>query len=121
MEVTDMNDVAFTITLGGLLNTILIIVAIVAIIFLIILLAKVAKSLSTLPQTMAHVEKVMGDIEAITGVAKDGAEGAKAVVTKASAALTGIKQATDENRGQVRAAASLVNAVTGLVSLLKKK
>ena len=111
----------YQITLGSLLQVILIVVAIVAIVFLIVLLAKIAKSLSTLPSTMQHVDQVMADVEKIVCVAKDGAEGAKAVVTKASATLTGVNEVMDSNKGTLKAATSFVNACTSLASLVKKK
>ncbi len=111
----------YTITVGSLLTAILITVAIVAIVVLIVLLIKISKSLSTLPSTMQHVDQVMSDVEAIVGVAKDGAEGAKAVVTKASAALSGVNEVVDSNKGTLKAATSFVNACTSLASLIKKK
>ena len=109
-----------TISLDALLKAALIVVAIVALIYLIVLLSKVSKAISTLPSTMQHVDQVMSDVEKIVGVAKDGAEGAKAVVTKASAALTGVNEVIDTNKGTFKAATSFVNSVTSLASLLKK-
>ena len=114
-------DQTITLTVGSLLTAILIVVAIVALIFLIVLLAKIAKSLSSLPSTMQHVDSVMADIETIVGVAKDGAQGAKAVVTKASAALNGVNEVVNTNKGTFKAATSLINAITSLASLAKKK
>ena len=111
----------YTISVGSLLTAILIIVAIIAIVFIIVLLAKIAKSLNTLPSTMQHVDNVLADVETIVGVAKSGAEGAKAVVTKASAALSGVNEVMDSNKGTLKAATSFVNAVTSLASLVKKK
>ena len=109
-----------TISLDVLLKGILIIVAVIALIYLIIVLSKMAKALSSLPSTMQHVDQVMADVEKIVGVAKDGAEGAKAVVGKASAALTGVNDVIDTNKGTLKAATSFVNSVTSLASLLKK-
>ena len=111
----------YTISVGSLLTAILILVAIIAIVFLIVLLARIAKSLSTLPSTMQHLDTVMADVEAIVDVAKSGAEGARNVVVKAADALTGVKEVVDSDKGTLKAATSLVNAVTSLASLLKKK
>ena len=101
-----------TITLDSLLRTILLIVAIIAVIVLIVLLIKVIKELKTLPSTMEHVDGIIGDVETISNAGKN-------AVVKAGAAIAGIKQAADENRGPVRAATGFVNAVASLVSLVK--
>ena len=111
----------YTISVGSLLTAILILVAIIAIIFIIVLLARIARSLSTLPSTMQHLDNVMADVEAIVDVAKSGAEGARNVVEKASAALTGVNEVMDSNKGTLKAATSFVNACTSLASLIKKK
>ena len=103
-----------TITLDSLLRTILLVVAIIAVIVLIVLMIKIIKALKTLPSTMAHVDGIIDDVETISNAGKN-------VVVKAGAALAGIKQATDENRGPVRAATSFVNAMTGFVTLLRSK
>ena len=110
-----------TISLDVLLKGILIIVAVVALIYLIVVLSRISKAMSSLPSTMKHVDQVMADVEKIVGVAKDGAEGAKAVVSKASAALTGVNEVIDTNKGTFKAATSFVNACTSLASLLKNK
>ena len=104
----------FTVTLDSLLKCILMIVAIIAIIFLIVLLAKAIKALKTLPSTMEHVDGIIGNVETISNAGKN-------VVTTASAAISGIKEAADENRGPVRAATSFVNAVSSLITLIRKK
>ena len=103
-----------TITLDSLLRTILLIVGIVAVIVLIVLMIKVIKALRTLPSTLEHVDGIIENVETISNAGKN-------VVVKAGAALSGIKQATDENRGPVRAATSFVNAITGFVTLLRSK
>ncbi|MBO4861586.1 MAG: hypothetical protein J5535_01645 [Firmicutes bacterium] len=103
----------FTITLDSLLKTILLILGIAAVIILIVLMVKVIKALKTLPNTMRNVDSIVDNVETLSTAGRD-------AVTKASAALTGIKQAADENRGPVRAATSLIAATTGLVALLKK-
>ena len=110
-----------TISLDVLLKAVLIIVAVIALIYLIVLLSRISKAMSSLPSTMQHVDQVMADVEKIVGVAKDGAEGAKAVVTKASTALTGVNEVIDTNKGTLKAATSFINAVTSLASLAKKK
>lgn len=102
----------FTITLDSLLKTILLVVAIVAVIILIVLMIKIIKALKSVPDTLDHVHGIIDNVETISDAGKN-------VVTSASAAIAGIKQATDENRGPVRAATSFVNAVTGLVTLVK--
>ena len=104
----------FTITLDSLLRSILLIVAIIAIIVLIVLLVKVIKALKTLPSTMEHVDSIIGNVD-------DLSIGAKNTVHKAAAALTSVKDAADANKGPVRAATGFVNAVSSLISLVKKQ
>ena len=104
----------FTITLDSLLRTILLVVGIAAVIILIVLMAKAIKILKTLPDTMKHVDSILDNVDTVSTAGRN-------AVVKAGAALAGIKQAADENRGPVRAATSFVNAVTSLVALTKNK
>ncbi len=103
-----------TITLKGVLLTVLGIAGIVLLIYLIVLAANLIK-------TLKKTNEILDDAKVISGTAADKVQKLDVMVDSLSESAGTVADALKGNQSIIAAATHVINAATGFVNILKKK
>lgn len=101
-----------TITLKGLLLTLLAVLGMVLLIYLILLIRK-------LIGTLRQVDEILADAKVVSGVASDKAQKVDGIIDDAGDAVGSIVDAIKGNQSVVAAASSLVNTFSSVIGLVR--
>ena len=102
-----------TLTLKGVLLTIIAILGIVALAYLIVIMANLAK-------TLKKTNAILDDAKAITEVAADKAQKLDGAIDGLAESAAGIADALKGNKSVIAAATSVVNAASSVAGVIKK-
>ena len=102
-----------TITLKGLLLTLLAVLGMVLLIYLILLIRK-------LIGTLRQVDEILADAKVVSGIASDKAQVVDGILHDAGETVGSITDAIRGNQSIVAAASSLVNTFSSVIGLIRR-
>lgn len=104
--------ISFTITLEGVLLSVLAVVGVVLMIYFIILLRK-------LLETLKQVDEILADAKVVSAIAADKAQKVDGIIDEAADTVGTVVNAIKGNQSMVSAATNFVNATTSLAGIMK--
>lgn len=107
-----MGDLTITISLQDLLVLVMMVLGIVALIYFIIILAR-------LTPAMKSLQNIMQDAEQMTSQAKGSMESVSGIVSDLTQSASGLNEIISGNKSGFKAATNLVNAMAGLVGIVR--